>query len=95
MSIREITMYQIACDHPGCDYNTGTDGDYSGWGDTETALDDWRDSIDGQTSGDEHYCPPHRRHCCADCGNTRDLSEWAGDHYCPAHIIDAQMENPR
>jgi hypothetical protein len=86
MSIREVTMYQIACDEPECKFDTTDCGDgYWAWSDTEGALAEWED-WDGQDTEDgKHYCPKHRRAQCCGCDTTENLTrpEPGGDWFCP------------
>lgn len=68
MSIREVTMYRVECDWPGCTASPQDDSEYFAWsnkGDAEEYATDanWRVGRAGMC----HYCPEHP-------------SEWASDH---------------
>lgn len=56
--IKEITMYSIGCDYPGCNADVLEGSDYSAYSDADGAAEylddaDWRE-IDGK-----HYCHKH------------------------------------
>jgi hypothetical protein len=68
MSLREVTMWRVVCDWPGCTASAQDDTEHYAWSDRQTALDDvvyadWWESAD-ETS---HYCTGHP-------------AEWASDH---------------
>lgn len=68
MSVREVVMYRVVCDWPGCEASAQDATDYYAWTDATHALDvtvdaDWRES----TTGRFHYCLDHP-------------ATWAGDH---------------
>jgi hypothetical protein len=61
--IREATFYAVACDYPGCSYDTSDIGEYASWMDEGQAVDEWNDADnltvhlpDGTT---RHYCREH------------------------------------
>ena len=88
MSVREVTYYQVVCDHPGCTVATGDDGGpHSAWSSRDDAVWDWTCG-DHQTVDDRHYCEAHRVPECCECDATDSLVEHDdGDHYCPTHIL--------
>lgn len=55
--IREVTMYRVDCDGPGCDANAQDDGDYYAWlvpaaAEREALEYDWTLNVMGK-----HLCP--------------------------------------
>lgn len=59
MTIREIPMYQVVCDHGGCDYYTAMDGEFYAWAEESQALDEWVESENVQTPDGRHFCREH------------------------------------
>lgn len=101
MTIREVTMYQVHCDEPGCDCNTGsTDFEYYAFSDKEGAELDWT-AGGGVGNWDEnqvtpegkHYCSEHIKPECAatvGCYRTEGLinedPDSEGDWFCAEHL---------
>lgn len=87
MTIREVTFYQVQCDQSGCTETTETlGGDYSAWGNTSGAEDDWVNAEGQATEDGKHFCEQHRVPECCDCGSTavvvNDAPDGSGDWYC-------------
>jgi hypothetical protein len=60
MSVRQVTMYRVVCDWPGCEASAQDDSEYYAWTDGDDAEQyaadlDWRVSLSGLC----HYCPTH------------------------------------
>jgi len=94
MSIRTLTMYEVACDEDGCAVVTGTYGDWSCWGDPGTAVEDWTERDDHQAFDGKHYCDEHRKPECDGCEKvTDDLRQDAKGQWCPdCCVVDGQTE---
>lgn len=95
MTVKEATYYYVQCDGPGCEFKTGDTGsDYSAWGDSGAAADDWECSDLQSTAEGKHYCDAHRLPMCADCGRTEGLVNddpdgKSGDWWCAEHLETA------
>ena len=63
MSIREVTMYQIECDAPGCTVNTKDSDEYWAWVDQGQAEDDWENGDGIITDDRKHWCLKHWAWC--------------------------------
>lgn len=93
MSVREVTMFKVVCDWPGCKFETGSFSNCAGWGDAGYAEEEWRDSENQVTPDGKHYCDEHRIPECADCDRTDNLvndePDDTGDWWCPDHLETA------
>lgn len=68
MSVREVTYYQVACDHPDCDVTTGSlGGDFSAWSEPGHALDEWINSDCQSLDDGRTFCDQHRVPMCERC----------------------------
>jgi hypothetical protein len=61
MSIQEVTMYRVACDHDGCGANASEGGEYVAWADRDAGPYEDADGAGWQVTPDGDYCPDHVR----------------------------------
>lgn len=92
MSIVQITMYAVRCDHPGCEKQDSTD-DYVAWltpqqaNDVATSDAGW---LAVAAPEGPHYCDLHLA-WCEQCDEQRPILEMVqdpsdGSWYCKSHI---------
>ena len=91
MSVREVTYYQVTCDHSGCEESTLTFGEYSAWSDKESAIEDWSGHGGQVISETRHLCLKHRQPECTDCGEVVGLrKDERGCWFCPTCMPGTQ-----
>lgn len=66
MSITEVTMYRMVCDHPECDDSPQDHEEFYAYAHKESLRDIAADG-DWWLDDDLHLCGEHRP-CCIDCG---------------------------
>jgi hypothetical protein len=87
MTVREVTVYVVSCDWPGCQRDSTDVNPNDGAPLTQgEALIDWvsNDAVDA-TNG-KQYCDEHAALVCVECGRTESLTEGIDRWFrCPEH----------
>lgn len=86
MSVRELTVYCVACDWPDCDRDSTDLHPDAWWASREEALTQWANGDAVNASNGKQYCDEHAASVCVDCGATADLIEGKDRWFrCPEH----------
>lgn len=91
MTIKTTTGYALVCDQEGCGADTQSIGEFSFWGDRESAVLEWTESEGIVLDDDTAFCRDHRdSHECSPCGkqSKEALPFHAGERMCPECVTN-------